>query len=87
MAVSESIRHALDALNDELLMAKLTADSFGNLHADLPYREEPLVDPHAWVFVFERTVLRVQNAAQLLEVLVRQQAIPLLDQVDVIPKA
>lgn len=82
MAASESMRAALNDLNDELLHAKLMADAFSNLHAAIEAAPAPLVDDHAWVFVVSRTIDRIVMAAEKLECLCNQKAIPVLSDME-----
>lgn len=82
MAASKSIREALNTLNDELLTAKLTAVAFNNLHADIEASPPPLHDPHAWVFVVVQMVERLERASEALEVLLRQKALPVLEDME-----
>lgn len=82
MAASKSIREALNTLTDELLTAKLTAVAFNNLHADIEAAPPPMHDPHAWVFVVVQMVERLERASETLEVLVRQKALPVLEDME-----
>lgn len=78
MAASKSILEAMNTLNDELLTAKLTAVAFNNLHADIEASPPPLHDPHAWVFVVVQMMERLERASEILETLVRREAVPAL---------
>jgi hypothetical protein len=81
MAASKSIREALNTLNDELLTASslplrsitstLTSSFAASLH-----------DPHAWVFVVVQMVDRLERASEALEVLLRQKALPVLEDME-----
>jgi len=69
MAASKSILEALSDLNDHLVEAKCLADTFTDLNA---------IDTNApsWPLVFSRHIDRIQMAAEALETLVRQRALP-----------
>jgi hypothetical protein len=81
MAASKSIREALNTLNDELLTAKLTAVAFNNLHADIEASPPPSTI-RAWVFVVVQMVDRLERASEALEVLLRQKALPVLEDME-----
>lgn len=80
MAATESIAASLDALHEELLLVESMCAAFGNIVADVQPTEASLAghDPHAWVFVMQRSVRRVRAASEELEQLVRREAMPAL---------
>lgn len=75
MAASKSIREALSVLSDHIL----ETDSLAQTCTDLAGS-----DPSApvWVFVIERHMERIKEAAEALEVLIRQKALPLMEDIE-----
>lgn len=79
MAISKSIREALDALNDAELELELFVEAF----SDLSFTENN-PKPPAWVFPVQRQVERLRAASEVLEVLLRQKALPRLEDLEAI---
>ncbi len=77
MAASKSIREALSALSDNIL----ETESLSRTCADLAGMEADPAPP-AWVFVFERHMERIKTSAEALEVLIRQKALPLMEDIE-----
>lgn len=82
MAVSESIRAALNDLIDEVLTARCTADAWSTLHSQIQAAPPPLIDDNAWVFVVARMVERLSNASEKLEEELNRRAFPLLEEME-----
>lgn len=76
MAASKSIRESLEALTGNILEAQEVARACSDLVFDIDPK------PPAWVFVFDRQVDRIQVAAEALECLIRQKALPLMEDVE-----
>jgi hypothetical protein len=77
MAASQSILDALSALNDHLVETDALATTFSDLAG---------IDSNApgWPFVVERHLARIMAAAEALEVLVRREAIPRLQDMEAV---
>lgn len=82
MAVSESIRAALDHLVEEMLVAKLTADTFSTLQSQIHPPPSPLIDDNAWVFVVSRLIERLVDASEKLEEELNRSGLPLLKEME-----
>lgn len=75
MAASKSIRDALTDLDYSLLEARTLSDTLIDLAGDQP-------DAAQWPFLLQCQLERIHKAAQALEVLVRQKALPLLTDIE-----
>lgn len=75
MAVAKSIREGLNALNDTVFEVQTLA----KVMLDLAHGGE---DEPQWPWLFSVQLERVQQAAEALEIVLRQKAIPLLEDFD-----
>lgn len=70
MAVAESIRHALDALAESVSETTVLTHSYLDVSGDEPPYMLSVYAVHAW---------RLQSRMEQLESLLRQKALPILD--------
>ena len=75
MAASQSILVALSALCDDLVEAECLAKSLSDIGGDH-------ADTASLPFVFSRQVSRIRASSDALETLIRQRAIPVLQDME-----
>lgn len=78
MVASQSIREALQALIDQHLELEL----FVKACSDIGFGDGTDPRTPAWIFVAERQVDRVKACSVALETLLRQQALPRLEDME-----
>lgn len=81
MAISQSIRDALDSFIDHQLELEYFVKSVDEAIDHELGSEQP-----AWIFVAGRQIERLRQSAHVLEALLRQQALPRLEDMEAIHK-